>query len=47
VRNAIARFRQVEGVSDAERERDWKRIDAAATKHGVTVSERSWRELRS
>ena len=45
VRNAIARFNQVEGVSDAERERAWKRITAAAKKHDVEVSESSWREL--
>src|SRR3989442_1368778 len=34
VRNAIARFDQVEGVTDAERDRAWNRIRAAATKHG-------------
>ncbi len=30
VRNALARFDQVEGVTDAERDRAWKRIRAAA-----------------
>jgi hypothetical protein len=45
VRNAIARFDQVEGVSDAERDRAWKRIVAAARKHDVEVSEKSWRDL--
>jgi len=45
VRNAIARFAQVEGVSDAERAAAWKRIKAAAKKFGVEVNERSWREL--
>lgn len=45
VRNAIARFNQVEGVSDAERDRAWKRILAAARKHRVEVSEKDWREL--
>jgi hypothetical protein len=45
VRNAIARFDQVEGVSDAERDRAWKRILTAADKHGVHVSEQDWREL--
>jgi hypothetical protein len=45
VRNAIARFDQVEGVSDAERDRAWKRILTAAKKHGVEVSEASWRDL--
>jgi hypothetical protein len=45
VRNAISRFDQVEGVSDAERDRAWKRILAAAKRHGVEVSESSWRDL--
>lgn len=45
VRNAIARFDQVEGVTDAERDRAWKRILTAARRHGVDVSEASWREL--
>jgi hypothetical protein len=45
VRNAIARFNQVEGVSDAERDAAWKRILAAAKKFGVEVSEKSWREV--
>lgn len=45
VRNAIARFNQVEDVSDAERDRAWQRILAAAKKFDVEVSERSWREL--
>jgi hypothetical protein len=45
VRNAIARFDQVEDVTDAERDRAWERIVEAAKKFGVEVSERSWREL--
>jgi len=45
VRNAIARFDQVEGVSDAERDRAWKRILAAADRFGVEVTESSWRDL--
>jgi hypothetical protein len=45
VRNAIARFDQVEGVTDAERDRAWKRILTAAKRHGVDVSEQSWRDL--
>jgi len=45
VRNAIARFDQVKGVSDEERDEAWKRIKAAAKKHGVEVHEKSWREL--
>jgi hypothetical protein len=45
VRNAIARFDQVKGVSDSERDDAWKRIKKAADKFGVEVSEKSWREL--
>jgi hypothetical protein len=45
VRNAIARFDQVEGVSDAERDRAWKRILAAAKRYDVEVSESDWRDL--
>jgi len=45
VRNAIARFDQVEGVSDSEREAAWRRIRAAAKKFGVEVHERGWGEL--
>jgi Family of unknown function (DUF6582) len=45
VRNAIARFDQVEGVSDAERDRAWKRILAAAECYNVEVSASSWRDL--
>ncbi len=45
VRNAIARFNQVEGVDDDERDAAWKRIKAAAKKFGVEIGETSWREL--
>ncbi len=45
VRNAIARFNQVKGVSDDERDAAWKRIKKAADKHGVEVNEKSWREI--
>jgi hypothetical protein len=47
VRNAIARFDQVQDVSDAERDEAWKRIKAAAKKFDVEVSEKSWHELGS
>jgi hypothetical protein len=43
VRNAIARFDQVEGVSDSERKAAWRRIRAAARKYGVEVSPRRGR----
>ena len=45
VRNAVARFDQVEGVTDAERDEAWRRIQAAAEKFDVQLEEKSWREL--
>ncbi len=45
VRNAIARFDQVEGVTDKERDEAWRRILRAAKRFGVEVNEGSWREL--
>jgi hypothetical protein len=45
VRNAIARFDQVEGVSDTERDKAWKRILSAAKRFDVEVSESDWRDL--
>ena len=45
VRNAIARFDQVEGVSDRDRAAAWKRIKAAAKKYDIEVDAGSWREL--
>jgi Sec7-like guanine-nucleotide exchange factor len=45
VRNAIARFDQVEGVSNKEKDEAWERIKKAAKKYGVEVHERSWHEL--
>lgn len=47
VRNAIARFDQVEGVTDTERDAAWRRIRTAARKYGVEVSARGWRQLTS
>jgi hypothetical protein len=45
VRNAVARFDQVEGVSDADRDRAWKKIRAAARRFGVEIEARGWRQL--
>ncbi len=45
VRNAIARFDQVQGVSDDERDAAWRRIEAAASLYGVELHEAGWREL--
>jgi hypothetical protein len=46
VRNAIARFNQVEGVSEAEKAAAWKRIKTAAKKFGVEMEESSRKELK-
>ena len=45
VRNALARFDQVQGVSDADREQAFANIKAAAKHYGVDVKEKSWKEL--
>jgi hypothetical protein len=38
VRNAAARFNQVQGVSQAERRAAWKRIESAAKRFNVELS---------
>ena len=45
VRNAIARFDQVKGVSDEEREQAFANIEAAARHYQVEMTESSWQEL--
>lgn len=45
IRNAIARFSQVTGVSDIDRNIAWERIQRSAQKYGVDVHDTSWREL--
>jgi hypothetical protein len=45
VRNAISRFDQVEGVSDAERDQAWRRIMKAAKKYDIEVEADDWRDL--
>ncbi len=40
VRNAIARFNQVEDVSKTEKDAAWRRIKAAAKKYNIEVSHR-------
>ena len=45
VRNAIARFDQVEGVSDLERDQAFANIKKAARHYGVEMTVKSWREL--
>jgi hypothetical protein len=39
VRNAVARFKQVKGVTEAERRAAWKRIQPAAKRYGVELEE--------
>jgi len=39
VRNAVARFKQVKGVTEAERSAAWKRIQSAAKRYGVELKE--------
>jgi len=45
VRNAVARFNQVKGVSDDERDEAWNRIKRAAKKYDVELNEKGWREI--
>ena len=45
VRSAIARFNQVEGVTDGERDEAWTRIRAAAKKFDLELNEGDWREI--
>jgi hypothetical protein len=45
VRNAVARFDQVEDVTAAERELAFANIKKAAQHYDVELSEESWREL--
>ena len=45
VRNAIARFDQVEGVTDRQRDEAWRRIRSAARKFDVEVEADDWHEL--
>ena len=45
VRNAVARFDQVQGVTDDERDLAFKNIEKAAKHYGVELHEKSWHEL--
>ncbi len=45
VRNAIARFDQVQDVSDEDRRLAWANIEKAAKHYDVEISEDSWKEL--
>jgi len=46
VRNAVARFDQVIGVSDEDRALAFANIEKAARHYGVNLSETSWKDLR-
>jgi hypothetical protein len=45
VQEAIARFDQVENVTNKERDEAWKRIKSTAKKFDVELQENDWREL--
>lgn len=45
VQNALARFDQVEGVSEEDREIAFENIKRAAKFFGVKMEEKSWRDL--
>ena len=45
VRNSVARFDQVTGVSDADRAAAFANIKKAAKHYGVNLSETSWHDL--
>lgn len=45
VRTALARFDQVQGVSDSERDQAFANIRAAAEHYDVDIAESDWRQL--
>lgn len=45
VRDAVARFDQVQDVTNKERDEAWRRILKAANKFGVELNEKDWRDL--
>lgn len=45
VRDAVARFDQVRGVTDAERDIAWRRILLAGKAFGVMIERSDWRDL--
>ena len=45
VRNALARFDQVKGVSDGDRELAFANIRKAAQHFGIELKETDWRQL--
>src|SRR5512135_3507960 len=45
VRNALARFDQMKGVSDSDRDLAFANIKKAARHFGITIKESSWHQL--
>jgi hypothetical protein len=45
VRNALARFDQTKGVTDAERDQAFENIKAAAKHYDVEMTETDWHQL--
>ena len=45
VRNALARFDQVQDVTDTERDQAFANIKKAAEHYGVELTEKNWHEL--
>jgi hypothetical protein len=45
VRNALARFDQVQGVTDAERDEAFENIKKAAKHYDIEMTETSWKQL--
>ena len=45
VKNALARFDQVEGISDSERDEAFANIKKAARHFHIDVEESNWKEL--
>ncbi len=45
VRDAMARFDRVEGVTNKERDEAWQRILKAANTFGGDIHEKDWRQL--
>ena len=45
VKNALARFDQVQDVSDGDRDVAFSNIKKAARHYGIEVEERTWRDL--
>jgi hypothetical protein len=45
VRSAVARFSQVDGVSNVERAQAFENIKAAAEHYGVNLNAHSWHDL--